>query len=183
MSCRVNRSSRLNSSHRLAVRNRLEGWSSWQARGVDGTFESVQRARSARPAVEMSDKGARMLGRRYWREVVRAGRGFVHCRQEPEGVELRLLRHGPVLLGFRSADTSFAHDRVSCSYAISGGLLTRRVGGTLILSQIGGEEVELRTTVTGFAPRLGVTLGFVQRRVHAAVSRRYFARLIAEANV
>ena len=53
----------------------------------------------------------------------------------------------------------------------------------LILSQIGREEVELRTTVTGFAPRLGVTLGFVQRRIHAAISRRYFARLIAESPV
>ncbi len=122
-----------------------------------------------------------MLGRRYWREIARSSRGFVRCFKEPEGVELRLLRRGPVLLSFRSADTSFAPGRVSRSYAISGGLLTRRAGGMLILSQIGGEEVELRTTVTRFAPRLGVTLGFVQRRVHAAISRRYFARLIAEA--
>jgi len=165
------------------VRKRLEGWSSLQSRGEDGTFESVQRARSARLAVEMSAAGAETLGRRYWRETVRASWGLVHCRQEPEGVELRLLRRGPVLLSFRPPDTSFAHDRVCCSYAISGGLLTRRAGGLLILSQIGGEEVELRTTVTGFAPRLGVTLGFAQRRIHAAVSRRYFARLIAEARV
>jgi hypothetical protein len=131
----------------------------------------------------MSDAGAETLGRRYWRETVRAGRGLVHCRQDAEGVELRLLRRGPVLLGFRPPKASFAHDWVSCSYTISGGLLTRRAGGMLILSQIGSEEVELRTTVTGFAPRLGVTLGFVQRRLHAAISRRYFTRLIAEAQV
>ena len=49
-----------------------------------------------------------------------------------------------------------------------------------MLSQIGRDEVELRAAVTGFFPRLGVPLGFVQRRLHAAISRRYFARLIAE---
>ena len=59
---------------------------------------------------------------------------------------------------------------------------TRREGGTLALSQIGRAEVELRAEVTEFVPRLGVTLGFVQRRFHAAISRRYFARLIAEAH-
>jgi hypothetical protein len=129
----------------------------------------------------MSDTGARTLGLRYWRETVRVSRGVVHCRQEPAGVELRLLRRGPVLLSFRSAETFFEDDRVSCSYAIRGGLLTRREGGTLILSQVGRGEVELRTAVTGFAPRLGVTLGFVQQLIHAAISRRYLARLVAEA--
>jgi len=52
----------------------------------------------------------------------------------------------------------------------------------LALSQIGRAEVELRAEVTEFVPRLGVTLGFVQRRFHAAISRCYFARLIAEAH-
>jgi hypothetical protein len=36
--------------------------------------------------------------------------------------------------------------------------------------------------VTEFVPRLGATLGFAQQRLHAAISRRYFARLIAEAH-
>ena len=44
------------------------------------------------------------------------------------------------------------------------------------------EMEKLRAEVTEFVPRLGVTLGFVQRRFHAAISRRYFARLIAEAH-
>ena len=159
----------------------LESWDSLHSSLEDGTVESVQRIRSPWPTVEMSERGARTLGRQYWLATARAGRGLVHCREEREGVELRLLRRGPVLLSFRSAETSFADDRVSCRYPIRGGLLTGREGGMLILSQVGREEVELQTTVTGFVPRLGVALGFVQRRVHVGVSRRYFARLIAEA--
>jgi hypothetical protein len=162
------------------VRRRIEAWSTVHSRSKDGTLTSVQRARSARPVVEISDAGAKDLGQRYWREAVRASRGLVYCRQGPVGVELRLLRRGPVLLSFRPAETSVEGNRVSCSYSIRGGLLTRREGGVLALSQIGRAEVELRAEVTEFVPRLGVTLGFVQRRFHAAISRRYFARLVAE---
>jgi hypothetical protein len=162
------------------VRRRIEAWSTVHSRSEDGTLTSVQRARSARPVVEISDSGAKDLGQRYWREAVRASRGLVHCRQGPVGVELRLLGRGPVLLSFRPAETSVEGNRVSCTYSIRGGLLTRREGGTLALSQIGRAEVELRAEVTEFVPRLGVTLGFVQRRFHAAISRRYFARLVAE---
>ena len=164
------------------MRRRIEAWSTVHSRSEDGTLTSVQRARSARPVVEISDAGAKDLGQRYWREAVRASRGLVYCRQGPVGVELRLLGRGPVLLSFRPAETSVEGNRVSCNYAIRGGLLTRREGGTLALSQIGRAEVELRAEVTEFVPRLGVTLGFVQRRFHAAISRRYFARLIAEAH-
>ena len=162
------------------MRRRIEAWSTVHARSDDGPLTSVPRARSARPVVEKSDAGAKDLGQRYWREAARASRGLVHCRQEPVGVELRLLGRGPVLLSFLPAETSVDGSRVSCNYAIRGGLLTRREGGTLALSQIGRAEVELRTEVTEFVPRLGVTLGFVQRRFHAAISRRYFARLVAE---
>jgi hypothetical protein len=164
------------------VRRRIEAWNTVQSRSADGTLTSVQRARSARPVVEKSDAGAKVLGQLYWLEAVRTSRGLVHCRQESVGVELRLLERGPVLLSFRPAETSVEGNRVSCNYSIRGGLLTRREGGTLALSQIGRAEVELRTEVTEFVPRLGVTLGFVQRRFHAAISRRYFARLIAEAH-
>ena len=95
------------------------------------------------------------------------------------GVELRLLGRGPVLLSFRPAET-FVEGTGSAAPTDSRRLLTSREGGTLALSQIGRAEVELRAEVTEFIPRLGVTLGFVQRRFHAAISRRYFARLIAE---
>ena len=82
---------------------------------------------------------------------------------------------------FGPAEASVDGDRVSCTYSIRGGVLTRREGGTLTLSQTGSAEVELRAEVTGYVPRLGATLGFAQQRLHAAISRRYFARLIAEA--
>ena len=162
------------------MRRQIEAWSTVHSRSEDGTLTSVQRARSARPVVEISDAGAKDLGQRYWREAVRASRGLVYCRQGPMGVELRLLGRGPVLLSFRPAETSVEGNRVSCTYSIRGGLLTRREGGMLALSQIGRAEVELRAEVTEFVPRLGVTLGLVQRLFHAAISRRYFARLVAE---
>jgi hypothetical protein len=165
---------------RPLMRHRLDGWSSVHARSADGTFGSVQRVRAARPAVGVSVAGAIELGSRYWNEAVRASHGVVRCRRLEDGVELRLSRHGPVLLSFRSARTSLTENRVSCSYPIRGGLLARRAGGALVLSQIGRGEVELRATVTGYSPRLGMPLGAIQRRVHAAISRRYFARLIAE---
>ena len=160
---------------------RLENWSSVQARSEGGIFTSVQRASSARPVAERSDSGARALGQRYWQEAVRASRSLVRCRQESRGVELRLLGRSPALLSFGPAEASVDGDRVSCTYSILGGVLTRGEGGTLTLSQSGSAEVELRAEVTGYVPRLGATLGFVQQRLHAAISRRYFARLIAEA--
>jgi hypothetical protein len=163
------------------VRNRLDGWKSRHATSSDGTVESVQRARTAGPVVEVSEAGALELGSHYWREAVRAARGLVRCGRAEDGVELRLLGRGPVLLGFRRAVTSVEADQVSCSYPIRGGWLVRREGGMLMLSQSGGKQVELRAAVTGFHPRLGLPLGHVQRRVHAAISRRYFAGLIAEA--
>ena len=67
------------------MRRRIEAWSTVQSRSEDGTLASVQRARSARPVVEISDAGAKDLGQRYWREAVRASRGLVHCRQEIGG--------------------------------------------------------------------------------------------------
>jgi len=164
------------------VPRRLEAWSSVQTRSEDGTYASVQRASSARPVVERSHSGARALGQRYWREAARASRGLVRCLQEAEGVELRLLGRGPALLSFGPAETSVGDERVSCTYPIRGGVLARREGGTLALSQVGAAGVELRAEVTGFVPRLGATLGFAQQRLHAAISRRYFARLIAEAH-
>lgn len=159
---------------------RLHGWSSRQSSSPDGIFQSVQSVHVARPAVDLSAAGARMLGTQYWRETVRASRGVVRFRQQHDGVELRLLGRGPVLLGFDPAETSVEDDRVSCTYRIRGGLLTRRGGGMLVLSQIGLQEIELRTAVTEFYPRLGFVLGYLQQRLHTAISRRYFVRLIAE---
>jgi hypothetical protein len=68
--------------------------------------------------------------------------------------------------------------------AIRGGLLARRPGGALTLSQTGAGRPELRAAVHGFAPRLGSRPDDrIQRRLHVAVSRRYFRSLIDEARV
>jgi hypothetical protein len=163
------------------MRRELEGWRSLQSRGVDGSIDSDERVRAARPVVERSDRGARRLGDRYWLEVTRASRGVVRNRGTAEGVELRLLG-GPCLLRFGRAETAHDADLVFCRYAIRGGALARRPGGVLSLSQAGGDEPELRAAICGFAPRLrGALYEQVQRRVHLAISRRYFRQLIDEA--
>ena len=63
-------------------------------------------------------------------------------------------------------------------YRIRGGLLARKAGGTLALAQVAGE---LTVAVEGFFPRLAVLHHTVQSHIHAAVSRRYFRALLAEA--
>jgi hypothetical protein len=66
----------------------------------------------------------------------------------------------------------------------------RTPGGSITLSQSACPHVQLRATIDGFFPRLGRradgpawTGGLyrhVQQRIHTAISRRYFARLIDE---
>ena len=83
------------------------------------------------------------------------------------------------------AQLSASDDSVVCSYAIVGGVLARRAGGSLSLSQTGVGEVELRSTITGFYPALGRGPGWagqlysqVQSRIHVRISRRFFRALI-----
>ena len=57
-----------------------------------------------------------------------------------------------------------------------------------MLSQSGGSVPELRAALTGFVPRLGLRPGYprwtatlydqLQRRIHVAISRRFFRSLI-----
>lgn len=160
----------------------LEGWSSVHGRGADGSIESDERLTAAAPVVERSEAGAQLLGDRYWREVAFASRGLVRARSTGDGIELRLFGRGPVLLRFGPAERTHGADHVRCRYPISGGLLARRPGGTLTLSQTGAERPELRAAVHGFAPRLGSRpYDRIQRRLHVAISRRYFRSLIDEA--
>ncbi len=125
--------------------------------------------------------GARRLGRSYWLEVRRASHGLVRCRESDSGVQLLLLSIRPALLTFASAEVTVDSDEIRCSYRIAGGLLARREGGTLSLTQRSGERPELRVEVEGFFPRLGVLYEPLERRFHVSVSRRYLARLINEA--
>jgi hypothetical protein len=143
------------------------------------------------PVVSMNASGAHRLGWAYWEEVERTTRRLVRARVTTEGVELRLLREGPVLLRFDRADLDVHAASVSCSYPIRGGLLARGDGGLLTLAQERGGIWRLRTSVSGFVPRLGMRPGrpawtgflyaHVQARLHRAVARRYAAYLVRAA--
>jgi hypothetical protein len=153
--------------------------------------ESEQAFPLSGPVVPMSGSGAHRLGWAYWEEVERTTRGLVSVRPTGGSVELRLLRNGPLLLGFGPPELEVRPTSVSCSYPILGGLLARAEGGVLALAQERARPWCLRTSIRGFFPRLGALpgrprwTGFlyaqVQARLHRAVARRYAARLVREA--
>jgi hypothetical protein len=161
----------------------LDGWRSSHHRGPDGGIDSDECVRVARPVVARSPAGALELGRRYWHEVERAGRGAVRLRPAGEELRLRLLGVGPVLLRFGPPEVAVDDAGVRCRYPIRGGVLARRPVGSIMLSQSASEPCDLCAVVAGFVPRLGRTplYGQLQRRVHVRISRRFFRRLIREA--
>jgi hypothetical protein len=165
------------------VQRELEGWRSTHARDDDGAVHSDERVHAKHPVVAPSPAGALHLGDRYWSEVGRATRGSLRRRDTASGVELRLFAFGPSLLRFGPPELHVSAESVFCRYPICGGLLARRPGGAITLSQRGADEPELRATVTAFVPRLALPLVYdrLQHRLHVRISRRYFRRLIAEA--
>jgi len=159
-------------------------WTTTERLHDSGTFESAQRAVVSGPAVEESESGARWLGVAYWRSVADVTRGAVRATWSAEGGRLRLLG-GPALLRFGLPVLHHDGGLVSCRYAIEGGLLALRAGGTVTLEQRRrGDEHELSVGVEGYLPRLappagwpswaGVLYARGQQPFHAAVSRRYF---------
>jgi hypothetical protein len=160
-------------------------------RNVSAAVDSEQAFPLPDPVVPMSPAGAHRLGWAYWEEVERTTRGLVSVRSTGGGVELRLLRNGPVLLAFDPPELGVRPTSVSCSYPIVGGLLARAEGGVLVLAQERADGWRLRTSVRGFFPRLGPLTGLprwtgflyaqVQARLHRAVGRKYVARLVLEA--
>ena len=154
----------------------MDGWEAWHRQAPDGAIESEQRIALARPVVEFSISGAERLGRSYWREVQRLTGSLVRPRERAGALELRLLG-GPVLLRFDRPTLEANETRAFCSYPIAGGLLARQAAGELTFEQTAGT---LRSTIRGFFPRLA-NYDRLQGRMHVAVSRRYFRRLIAEA--
>ena len=156
----------------------MDGWEYWQRRSDDGAVESEQRVALARPVVEFSAAGAERLGRAYWPEVRRLTGSLVRARDRDGAVELRLLGRGPVLLRFGRPTFEATDTRAACSYPIAGGVLTRHAGGEISFEQTTGS---LRSTIRGFFPRLAF-YDQLQARAHVAVSRRYFRRLIAQAD-
>lgn len=163
---------------------RPSGWTTTERLLHSGAFESVQRAVISEPAVESSEAGARWLGVTYWRAVREVSRGAVRAAWTGEGGRLRLLG-GPSLLCFGLPELHHEDGLASCGYAIEGGLLALRAGGTVTLEQRRrGAEHELSVHVTGYLPRLAPPTGWPswagvlyvrgQQPFHAAVSRHYF---------
>ena len=106
------------------------------------------------------------------------------------GVELRLLRKGPLLLDFGPPELEVYTRSISCSYPILGGLLARTKGGVLVFAQERADPWCIRTAIRGFSRALaccqanlwtGFLYAQVQARLHRAVGRRYVARLVREA--
>ena len=152
-----------------------------------GAFDSRQRVLVTEPAVEASEAGARSLGVSYWQAVDRLTGGGVRASWTGEGGRLKLLG-GATLLTFGPPELSFDDGLVSCRYAIEGGLLALRAGGSVTLAQRPeGDQQELSVTVEGYLPRLAARAGAPawtgmlyakgQSPFHAAVSRRYFELL------
>ena len=169
----------------MAGRPRAVRTYAWRA--PDGAVTTKQRIRIPVPVVPATHFGALALGHIYWDEVERFLGGLVRVDQRPEGPEIRLRTGGPALLRFGRAETSVEPTDVVCSFAIAGGLLARRPGGTLSLAQATRERVELRSTVADFYPRLAARPRFPrwtgalyargQARLHDAIGRRFLARL------
>ena len=140
--------------------------------------ESEERACAPLAIVEASHADGRRLAAAYWREVERTTAGLVRVRETYDGPALRAL--GAPLLKFGLPRIDAGGDRVTCRYPIEGGLLARRSGGSIAFGQHGNV---LTSAISGFHPRLGLFPGLyshVQARIHAAVSRRYFARVLRE---
>ena len=171
----------------------LHSWHTRERVLKSGGFESTQRARASEPVVESSESGARWLGIAYWQAVNRVTRGGVRARWTNDGGRLTLLG-GASLLSFWAPELAFSDEAVSCRYAIQGGLLALRAGGSVTLQQRRADEgVELSVIVEEYLPRLAARLGAPrwtgtlyakgQSPLHAAVSRHYFELLASRASL
>jgi len=168
----------------------VDGWEAWEGQRDDGAVESEQRVALRAPVVEFSVAGGERLGRMYWREVERITGRLVRARERQGSIELRLLGRGPSLLRFGPPTIEATTTLVCCRYPIEGGLLARRPAGEIIFAQVGDGPPVVRSAIRGFFPSLasrtaspdwtGALYNRVQSRIHVVVSRRYFARLIAE---
>ncbi len=170
----------------------ISGWESSERALESGGFESRQRALVAEAVVESSESGARWLGIAYWQTVGRVSHGGVRARWRGERVRLTLLG-GLTLLSFGLPELESSDDLISCRYAIEGGVLASRAGGSVTLGQRRlAEGFELTVVVEEYLPRLAARAGAPrwtgmlyakgQSPFHAAVSRRYFDLLDSRAD-
>ena len=156
-----------------------DGFRTMERRSPDRSLVTEQTLRTGRPIVPFSDAGARALGGGYWVEVTRATRRLLLYRETGEGLELRILGVPPALLRLGGVEVAVGTEHVSCTYRIRGGLLALGEGGTISVSQVGRSPTELRVVVDGFLARGGLVYA-LQRRLHVAISRRFFRRLVSE---
>jgi hypothetical protein len=132
-----------------------------------------------------------MLADAYWDEIRRMTLGLVRAREVGDGVELALARW-VTLLRFGRVETNVGPDEVECRFAIEGGLLAKRPGGSLSLRQEGGDPLALAVVVDGYVPRLDSgrergglrTAAYhgLQERVHELIGRRYLERMAGRAS-
>ena len=184
-------SGRPTTSLRPVTRLEIRGWDSRHRQTAEGAVESEQRVSLERAVVEFSERGAEILGRSYWDEVRRSTLGIVRVRRHGHVLDLRAFGRGPRLLTFGAPVLEVSPTHVGCSYPISGGLLAHRPEGEISFVQSSGDGLELRSAIRGFFPSLAARAGGphwtgalydrVQTRIHVAICRRYFARLIAAA--
>ncbi len=170
----------------------ISGWTTTERTMDSGGFESKQRALVSDAVVEPSGSGARWLGVAYWQTVGRVFRGGVRARWRGERPRLTLLG-GVALLSFGLPELECSEDLVSCRYAIEGGLLASRAGGSVTLGQRRcADGFELSVVVEEYLPRLAARAGAPswtgtlyakgQSPFHAVVSRRYFELLVSGAD-
>jgi hypothetical protein len=153
-----------------------------------GAVESRQSIRLARELVPADEAGARELGRRYLGEVARFSHGLVRPRADGRGGVALVLVGLVRLLRFAPPRTGHSSEVVTCEYPIEGGVLVARPGGSLLVAQRDGIELELR--VEGYLPRLRASrrrmslrralYTWIQARAHRAVGRRFLERAAAE---
>ncbi len=171
----------------------LHSWSTSERVLDSGGFESTQRVLAPEPLVDCSESGARWLGIAYWQAVNRLTRGGVRARWRNDGGRLTLLG-GASLLSFGLPELTFSDTAVSCRYAIEGGLLALRAGGSVTLAQRrANDHVELSVVVEEYVPRLAARLGAprwtgalyakCQSPLHAAISRGYFEALASRSDI
>ena len=160
----------------------LKGWRTSTRRRDDGAVESEQVAVAERPIVDESREGAEELARCYWSALERVAL-LARVVGIPERVRVRVLGRGPALLRFAPPHVELRDGYVGVRYGIEGGLLARCAGGEIVFSQAAtAAGWEVRSTVTGFRPRLPAIVYLqIQRRVHVAVGRRYLRTLLARA--
>ena len=162
-------------------------WSTLERETETGAVESRQWITLPRELVTPDEGGARELGRRYLAEVARFSRGLVRPRRGADGVALVLLGLVP-LLRFDPPEVGHENGTVECRYPIRGGLLVARPGGSLVVAQRPGVELDL--LVAGYFPRLGgstrrrslrrAVYTALQSRAHRAVGRRFLERAAGE---